>query len=334
MSMKESESAATHWPDGDAEVPAGPVLRVIYVSRSEVRGAVLDEMRRIRDQALVNNRAHGLRVALLNMNGWFVQWIEGPQEGVDELLARVSGDERHHSLLVIHRSEGCPRLFRPWIGSIVQSAESDRQVHLRVRARYERHTKGETGEPSVAWLQLCAPPAPDMPRPLGRNPVAMLLSAQGAHAFALLDWLAVKEQRLLVRRRFAGGADDAPDVESDYVDLPASGPRGLRLVANARKGLAMGMTHAFLPDFAAVVVLLDGSVGRNQRLVERVLTACRQTHHSPLIVGLGGSDQVTTELQELVERQGMPWVAAVAPGEAHGPAELWAALEPVLMQLD
>jgi hypothetical protein len=332
--MNESERPATYWPDSEAEVPMGPVERVIYASRSEVRGPVLEEMRRIRDHAVVHNRRHGLRVALLNMNGWFVQWIEGPQEGVDELLARVSGDERHHGLLVIHRSKGRPRLFRPWIGSIVQSGESDRQVHLRVRAQYERHTRGETCEPSVAWLKLCAPPAPDMPRPLGRSPRAMLLSAQGAQAFGLLEWLVVKEQRLLVRRRFAGGAEDAPDVESDYVDLPASGPRGLRLVANARKGLAMGMTHAFLPDCAAVVLLLDGSVGRNQRLVERVLTACRQTHHSPLIVGLGGPDQVSTELKELVERQGMPWAEAVAPGSAHGPAELWATLEPVLAQLD
>lgn len=334
MSMKESERAATYWPDGDAEVPTGPVLRVIYASRSEVRSAVLDEMRRIRDQALVNNRAHGLRVALLNMNGWFVQWIEGRQEGVDELLARVSGDERHHGLMVVHRSEGRPRLFRPWIGSIVQSGESVRQMHLRVRAQFEKHSQGETGEPSAAWLQLCAPPAPDMPRPLGRNPRAMLLSAQGAQAFGLLEWLAVKERRLLVRRRFAGGAEDAPDVESDYVDLPDCGSRGMRLVANARKGLAMGMTHAFLPDCAAVVLLLDGSVGRNQRLVERVLTACRQTHHSPLIVALGGADRVTVELREWVERQGMPWIAAIAPGEAHGPAELWSSLEPVLARLN
>ncbi|WP_157694171.1 BLUF domain-containing protein [Hydrogenophaga crassostreae] len=324
----------TFWPDGEAEVPTGPVVRVIYVSRSEVRGAVLNEMRRIRDHAVLNNRPYGIRVALLNMNGWFLQWIEGPQDGVDLLLARVGRDRRHHGLMVIHRSQGRPRLFRPWIGAIVQTPESDRQFDLRVHAQFERFNQGEMVEPTAVWLRLSAPPAPDMPRPLGRNPRVMLLSAQGAQAFNLLEWLALNDQRTLVRRRFAGSADDAPDVESDYADFPGYGPRGVRLVANARKGLAMGMTHAFLPEFAAVVLMLDGSAGRNLRLTERVLVACRQVHHSPLIVGLGGGEQVSADIQRLVERQGMPWMAAISPSARPDKTELWQAVEPVLTRLN
>lgn len=311
----------------------GPVVRVIYASRSEVRGPVLDEMRRIRDQAVANNLSDGIRVALLNMNGWFVQWIEGPSAGVDALLARVAGDMRHHGLVVLHRSEGRPRLFRPWIGSIVQSADSDRQFALRVWAQLEHYNQGEAVEPAVVWGRLSAPPAPDMPRPHGHQARAMLLSAQGAQAFDFLDWLTRHEQRTLVRRRFAGSADDVPDVESDYADFPDHGPRGLRLTANARKGLAMGMTHAFLPSCAAVVLLLDGSAQRNTRLVDRVLLICRQVHHSPLIMGWGTSEQVSTEVQELVERQGMPWVAATARGTTPDDAELWDALAPVLARL-
>lgn len=334
MSNNELERASTNWPDGEAEVPIGPVVRVIYVSHCEVGGPVLNEMRRIRDNAVLNNRPHGIRVALLNMNGWFVEWIEGPTDGVDLLLARVASDKRHRELMVIHRSEGRPRLFRPWIGSIVQTLESDRQFNLRVHAQFERFNQGETVEPTAVWLRLCAPPAPDMPRPLGRHPLVMVLSAQGAQAFNFLEWLALNDQRTLVRRRFAGSADDAPDVESDYADFPDHGPRGVRLVANARKGLAMGMTHAFLPDFAAVVLMLDGSAGRNLRLVERLLIACLQVHHSPLIVGLGGDEQVSADIQQLVERRGMPWAAAISQSAKPDNAELWRALEPVLTRLD
>lgn len=334
MSSNASEKAPTFWPDGEAEVPTGPVVRVIYASRSEVRGPVLDEMRRIREHAVVNNGRHGIRVALLNMNGWFVQWIEGPNDGVDALLARVASDQRHHGLAVIHRSEGRPRLFRPWIGSIVQSADSDRQFAERVRAQLARFQEGEVVEPAAVWARLSAPPAPDMPRPHGSHPRVMLLSAQGARTFEFLAWLALHEQRTLVRRRFAGSADDVPDVESDYADFPEQGPRGLRLTANARKGLAMGMTHAFLPDCAAVVLLLDGSAERNQRLVERVLMACRQVHHSPLIVGWGGREQVSTEMQQGLERQGMPWIAAITDSAAPNHPELWGALAPVLIRLE
>jgi hypothetical protein len=331
MSNLDSERSQTCWPDGETEVPTGHVVRLIYVSHSQVRGSMLDEMRRIRDHAVLNNRPYGTRVALLSMNGRFVQWIEGPEDGVNLLMARVNRDGRHRGLMVIHRSEGRPRLFRPWIGGIVQTAESDPMFDLRVQAQFDRFSQGALVEPSTVWVQLSAPPAPDMPRPQGSSPRVMLLSAQGANAFGFLEWLVLNEQRLLVRRRFTGGADDAPDVASDYADFPDIGPRGVRMVANARKGLAMGMSHAFLPDFAAAVLMLDGSAARNKRLVERVLLASREVHHSLLIVGLGGRDQVTAELQELVERQGMPWAAVHSTEPDRG--ALWQAVEPVLKRL-
>lgn len=333
MSISEPERTVTHWPDGTSEVPMEPVERVIFASMCDVQGPVLDEMRRIREHALGHNGPQGISVMLLNMCGWFVEWIEGPGPAVDALLVRVAQDTRHHGLKVIHRSFGRPRLFKPWIGSIVQSSESTRQFVQRVMAQLKRHNEGEEIEPAAVWWQLCAPSTPDMPRPHGHNPRVMLLSAQGTQVFDLLEWLARDKQRNLVRRRFAGGVDDAPDVESDYLDLPEHGPRGLRLIANARKGLAMGMPHAFLPEYAAVALLLDGSASRNRRIVERVLAACQQVHHSPVIVGLGSRSCVTPELQDLVERQGLPWLGAATEATEPNAAEQWRALEPALLQL-
>jgi hypothetical protein len=333
MSSPEPDRSVTYWPDTGSEVPVESLTRVICTSLSDVQGPVLEEMRRIRDHALRNNATHGIRVALLHLNGAFVEWIEGPEEGIDALLARVVDDSRHHGMKVVHRSFGRPRLFRPWIGSIVQSPESAKQFAQRVFKEAETHAKGEATEPSIVWSRLSSPPAPDMPRPLGNNPRAMVLSAQGHGAFELLTWVARNGQRSLVRRRFAGGADAAPDVESDYVDLPETGPKGWRLIANARKGLAMGMTHAFLPEYTAVVVLLDGSASRNQRILDRVIAACRQVHHTPVIVALGGPASVTSELQNSVERQGFPWLAAICPSDTPELPELWQALEPAMLKL-
>ncbi|MBT9552206.1 MAG: hypothetical protein IV088_15260 [Hydrogenophaga sp.] len=45
--------------------------RLICASISPVDGPVLDEMRRIRDHALVHNAEHGLRVVLMHTCGWF-----------------------------------------------------------------------------------------------------------------------------------------------------------------------------------------------------------------------------------------------------------------------
>ena len=52
MSNEAPERIETDWPDGEAEVPTGPVVRLIYASRSAVHVSVLDEMRRIRDHAV------------------------------------------------------------------------------------------------------------------------------------------------------------------------------------------------------------------------------------------------------------------------------------------
>jgi hypothetical protein len=319
----------THWPDSASEVPLEVVSRLIYASQSRVDGPVLDEMRRIRNHAVRHNQPAGIRVALLHMCGWFVEWIEGPEDGIRALLERVSRDARHHNLQVLHQSMGKPRLFRPWIGTIVQGDDGAIAFASRVSALKRDHSRGRAVEPASAWLRLCSPPAHDMPEPSGFAR-AMLLSARRSLAFDLLHFAAQAHQRKPVQRRFAGSADDAPDVESDYLDLPHLGHHGLRLIANARKGLAMGMTHAVLPDHGAVVLLLDASAAHNQRLIERVLLACRQVHHVPLIVGVGAPAWVTDELQELVERQGLAWLGVPTATGEPGPRELWASLAPAL----
>lgn len=334
MSPSESDRPATQWPDSNGEVPLQPLSRLIYASMSLVDGPVLDEMRRIRDHAVVRNQERGIRVALLHMNGWFVEWIEGPEAAIQTLLNRVAQDHRHQGLRVIHRSFGRPRLFKPWIGAIVQSSERHDAFGLRVFALQDRFESGEQMEPASVWLNLCSPPTPDMRTPMGGFPRVMLLSARGAIGFDLLQWLARTRSLEMVRRRFAGAAADAPDVESDLLDLPDQGPRGMRLIVNARKGLAMGMTHAFLPDYAAVVLLLDRDATANQRIVDRVLSACRQVHHVPTIVGLGTRVELTSDLMEQVERQGMAWRDACTRSSQPDLAGYWAALQPVLNTIE
>ncbi|PKO77371.1 MAG: hypothetical protein CVU21_08445 [Betaproteobacteria bacterium HGW-Betaproteobacteria-15] len=334
MSINESDQTITDWPDSGSEVPTLPVGRLVYASVCLVQAAVLDEMRRIRDHALAHNGPEGIRVALLYMSGWFVEWMEGPEGAIQALLQRVAQDPRHQGIKVIHRSVGRPRLFRPWIGSIVQTPERPDAFGLRVFEQLDRFESGQVVDPASVWLALCSPAVTAMPTPLGHYPRIMLLSARGARAFDLITWLARAQRQPLVRRRFAGAADDAPDVESDYLDLPALGRQGLRLIANARKGLAMGMTHAFLPDYTAVVVLLDQDAAANQRIIDRVLAACRQVHHLPTIVGLGTQAELSTDLMEQVERQGLAWRAARTLTGKPDLGDYWVALLPALNALE
>ena len=191
-------------------------------------------------------------------------------------------------------------------------------------------------EPASVWLALCSP-LPEHVQPGASHrefPRVMLVAARGTRSFDLLNWLYQENGGELVRRRFAGSTEDALDVASDYLDLPTWQSHGVRLIANARKGVAMGMMHAFLPDYAAVVVVLDADPARNERIINRVVQACHQVHHAPVIVGLGPADWVTRDLQDLVERQGLPWRSAPLPGEDAHLGDHWAALEPLLNNLD
>lgn len=44
----------------------------------------------------------------------FLQYVEGPQVALDELLETLATDKRHHSVRVLHRSQAEQRLFPRW----------------------------------------------------------------------------------------------------------------------------------------------------------------------------------------------------------------------------
>lgn len=94
----------------------------------------------------------------------------------------------------------------------------------------------------------------------------------------------------------------------------------------------MGMTHAFLPDYRGLVLLLDDDTAYSERLVGRVLSACRQVHHAPVIIGVGSAAVVGPTMRDLVERQGLAWMAVEVPENA-SLADTWQALMPALTQL-
>ncbi|WP_066262992.1 BLUF domain-containing protein [Hydrogenophaga flava] len=333
MSSLPQDPDNTDWPYSGSELSRQDLGRLIYASICQVDGPVLDEMRRIREHAVVNNQEHNIRVALMHRCGWFVEWIEGPPDGIQALMERVALDPRHRSLRVVHESVGKPRLFKPWIGSIAEATESTGEFARRVMALHERHQKGKGYEPASVWRSLCSP----LPGHVevaaaseGRYQRVMMMSAARTDAFDLLHWLATREKRAVVHRRFAGAARDALDVESDYLDLPQQAAAGRRLIANARKGLAMGMTHAFLPDYAALVIVLDTDPERNEHLLDRLLTASQHVAHQPVIVGLGADSWFSDSLRSTTEARGLRWVEARTGDRAHDMATLWWALKRVL----
>ena len=122
--------------DGVAQ-PDGVVYRLIYRSRSVIpeqeRRA---ELGRLFTAARSHNKQRGITGALLLLGDCFVQTLEGDEQEVQALLARIRADSRHDSLEVLETGLVDGRVFGRW--SMAKVADVQDQPDLPLIA----HVKG------------------------------------------------------------------------------------------------------------------------------------------------------------------------------------------------
>ncbi|KQR88285.1 MULTISPECIES: BLUF domain-containing protein [unclassified Microbacterium] len=92
---------------------AAPLVSVSYVSTEtdpfddERLAALLAQSRR-------SNHEHDLTGMLLHRRGRFFQVLEGPQDAVDALIAKIREDARHHDIRILLRENLDDRRFDEW----------------------------------------------------------------------------------------------------------------------------------------------------------------------------------------------------------------------------
>lgn len=85
--------------------------RMVYVSRALPAAAGMPEICRIIRAAHRNNGAQGVTGALVCLDGWFVQVLEGPHAGIEAIFARLRRDPRHAGIELRIRERSLCRLF-------------------------------------------------------------------------------------------------------------------------------------------------------------------------------------------------------------------------------
>ena len=115
-----------HVAGGD-EGPGGrgyPVLfQLAYCSRAAA-GVDATVVARIIASARRHNPALGITGLLVYGGGLFFQWIEGPRDSIEGLLATLRKDDRHDTLVVLSTSEEArERLFPGWDMERVSAAD-------------------------------------------------------------------------------------------------------------------------------------------------------------------------------------------------------------------
>lgn len=121
--MDGEHTQTTH--DATEEVPAPPIRQIIYTSRA---ADDFDEMalRQVLGMARLKNKRCGITGMLLFEDGCFLQVIEGPEEAVETLIAKILEDPRHHDTVVLHRCDVSSREFGGWSMAWPRKAELQR----------------------------------------------------------------------------------------------------------------------------------------------------------------------------------------------------------------
>lgn len=315
-------------PPGVGTPRDGTVARLVYASRARIQDSVYAEMERIRASALRHNEPAGVYTALLYQSGWFVQWKEGPGEAVQRIMDRVAADRRHRDLRVVHSSRGPRLLAGPWSMAIVQCADSPSEMGVRVAQLRAALEQGAQLSPPAVWRRLSTPVRhPGAARQADPDAFQRVLvcASTGQGSFDLVRWLADQHDQEVVHRRFAGPHD--LDVGTDYVDFEQS-DRVLRVIAMARRGLALPLTRAFVPDYSHILMLLSGDAERDLALVRNVALACAGLARPPALLGVAGDAAAHREPFALAHRLGLVYLSTQA--DVDDCAAVWRAVQPLL----
>jgi hypothetical protein len=87
--------------------------RIIYSSVSSTP-MQLEELEDLLEQAQGNNSRNGITGALVYVDGFFLQVLEGEKDSVQELMQTISKDFRHETVTVLQAGEIAAAAFSGW----------------------------------------------------------------------------------------------------------------------------------------------------------------------------------------------------------------------------
>jgi hypothetical protein len=101
------------------------VKSVLFVSESQLeRPREAEQLQQIVATARERNAALGVKSALLMARGHFAQLVEGPEEGVEALMASIVADPRHRHVEIVHRQDSEVPMLRGSPMDVVYTGES------------------------------------------------------------------------------------------------------------------------------------------------------------------------------------------------------------------
>lgn len=127
---------------------------LLYVSLSRLpESSAAEQLRTILDVAAVRNRAHDLTGAMIYTGAYFAQVLEGPGQGIAEVMASITADPRHDEVVVARRETVYGRSFTSWGMGLIAP---DPSIAEQVRAVHALHGEPEAEQAAdrvLGWMR-------------------------------------------------------------------------------------------------------------------------------------------------------------------------------------
>ena len=101
---------------------------LVYVSR-KTDGLSIDMVSDIISKAVINNAKNDITGILLVKNKYFYQFIEGTEQAVDALYAKLQHDRRHQDVHILMTGYENKRVFPIWDMHPIYSETPDQQFY-------------------------------------------------------------------------------------------------------------------------------------------------------------------------------------------------------------
>lgn len=120
---------------------------IVYVSKA-ARPLTLEELRSIQVRAQSRNARDAVTGILLYSDGAFMQYLEGPAQGLTRVYERIKPNPWHYGLIDLYREPIVMREFSEWsmafrmVGAFGRSSESEQDEGLahKLAAATHRHS--------------------------------------------------------------------------------------------------------------------------------------------------------------------------------------------------
>ena len=151
------------------------LVQIVYISRSTTApggsGKGVDPaVARILAKSRANNRKNGLVGVLFFGDGCFFQCLEGEEEAVDTLYAKLLQDDRHKDLKIIARNRIEERSFESWTMKYVPVEQAmSRLLQSRQMSTFDPYRFDQGTMQEVLKLLLSANGASEPSEPAARS---------------------------------------------------------------------------------------------------------------------------------------------------------------------